>query len=208
VCTVVLILATTTGPPGPESIGWRPGMGDPTIMGWLTVAAYFLAAWLCWRTWQAERRCPSSAKPMFWLLATAFLVLLGINKQLDLQTLITQLARRWVRAAGWMDERRQLQLLFILCVIGVAFFITLALAWWLRSSLRRNGLALLGLAVLAAFVAIRAASFHHVDVFLRRHLAMFSMNHLLELGGIGLVCAGTWCCNRVSRSQFYVPRTA
>ena len=26
---------------------WRLGIGDPTVVGWATVAAYFLAAGLC-----------------------------------------------------------------------------------------------------------------------------------------------------------------
>jgi hypothetical protein len=29
---------------------WRPGIGDPTIGGWLTVILYFLTMVSCWRT--------------------------------------------------------------------------------------------------------------------------------------------------------------
>src|ERR1041384_5677187 len=28
---------------------WRPGIGDPTFIGWFTVVAYFATAYLCWR---------------------------------------------------------------------------------------------------------------------------------------------------------------
>src|SRR5882672_1117833 len=31
---------------------WSPGIGDPTVMGWLTVAAYFAASWLCVRAFR------------------------------------------------------------------------------------------------------------------------------------------------------------
>src|SRR4051812_36744366 len=69
--------------------GWRPGIGDPTPIGWLTVAAYFVAAWLCWRTGQQETRLKrnglSGLRPRFWYFLSAVLCLLGVNKQLDLQ---------------------------------------------------------------------------------------------------------------------------
>ena len=28
---------------------WVPGIGDPSLMGWLTVVAYFVTAFLCYR---------------------------------------------------------------------------------------------------------------------------------------------------------------
>src|SRR5512135_3492115 len=61
-----------------ENDHWEPGIGD------LTVVAYFLAAWLCWR---AARRSRVSAQSWrggggFWALFTVALVFLGFNKQL------------------------------------------------------------------------------------------------------------------------------
>ena len=44
-----------------------------------------------------------------------------------------------------------------------------------------------GLALLLSFVLIRAASFHHMDQFLRFRLAGLKMNWILELGAISLV---------------------
>ena len=40
---------TGEGPPeGQGWIGhWSPGIGDPSVMGWVTVALYLVAAWLC-----------------------------------------------------------------------------------------------------------------------------------------------------------------
>jgi len=39
------LLRRVIGPDDP----WMPGIGDPTLLGWLTVAAYFTAAGLCLR---------------------------------------------------------------------------------------------------------------------------------------------------------------
>jgi hypothetical protein len=29
---------------------WSPGIGDPTVGGWVTVVFYFVAVWSTWRT--------------------------------------------------------------------------------------------------------------------------------------------------------------
>ena len=68
--------------------GWKPGIGDPTVYGWLAAAAYALGALLCWR---ASRRAPARERK-FWLIAMALLAFLAINKQLDLQTLFAGVA--------------------------------------------------------------------------------------------------------------------
>ena len=78
---------------------WRFGIGDPTAVGWLTVAAYAATAALSVRAFlrsrarrAAPRRCGSSSSPgpavdeTIWLLIAITMLLLGINKQLDLQT--------------------------------------------------------------------------------------------------------------------------
>jgi hypothetical protein len=45
---------------------------------------------------------------------------------------------------------------------------------------------------LLSFVAIRAASFHHVDILLSAHLAGLKLNWILELGGIAFVAFGAY----------------
>lgn len=43
-----------------QQLRWRPEIGDPSVMGWLTVAAYALAAGTAWlaalRDYQNPRR--------------------------------------------------------------------------------------------------------------------------------------------------------
>src|SRR5580693_6074196 len=83
---------------------WKPGIGDPTVMGWVTVAAYFVAVIGCflaaWREPLPDgTRRPRSRPSKFWLALAALMVALGINKQLDLQSLATQIGRDAIR--GW-----------------------------------------------------------------------------------------------------------
>jgi hypothetical protein len=66
---------------------WSPGIGDPTLMGWLTVALYAVGVWQCYRVVATHNgRIPRSELMIWWLMVFGFLAL-GINKQLDLQVL-------------------------------------------------------------------------------------------------------------------------
>jgi len=174
---------------------WEPGIGDPTFIGWLTVAAYFIAAVLCagnlLRARHADRRAY-----LFWVAFTVFMVALGINKQLDLQTLFTAVFKHFAKATGWYEDRRIFQAIFIAIIafFGLAFA---ALAWvWTLRTLPRHRLALVGGIFLVCFIVIRAASFHHIDQILGKELVFFRINHVLELGGIACVALGALTARR------------
>jgi hypothetical protein len=215
------LLAQTSDPAGGWIGAWSPGIGDPTFVGWITVFAYLLASYLCWRVFRQFRLSdPAGNRPLttgyavpvtvflvalagakrhtsrlplpvrlaaLWLAVGVALLLLGINKQLDLQTALTEIGRMMARDEGWYARRARVQLVFIVLVV-------LTGAWGLRAILllAHGGLrsvrgVLIGMVFLVCFVAIRASSFHHVDNLLGYHLGGFKMNWLLELGGISFV---------------------
>ncbi len=152
-----------------ETVGgrWRPGIGDPTVVGWVTVVAYLLAAAGCglaaWREplRDGTRRTPSQPS-RFWLALAVLMLALGINKQLDLQTLATQVGRDIIRSWGLYSERRELQLGFILAVVLVCAGTLGWFLWAARSTLDRRWPAVVGMLFILGFVVIRAASFHNV----------------------------------------------
>src|SRR5688500_15926502 len=169
---------------------WRLGIGDPTIMGWVTVAAYFTVAMLCLRQAVDTRRQKAAPeKVLFWGTLTALLVFLGVNKQLDLQTLLTLTGRRIAIAQGWYENRRVVQIFFVGC-IAVGGFLSVAVMRRLVYKHADLRLPLVGFVVLLGFVVIRAASFHHVDQLINFRLAGVRMNWVLELGAISLVGMG------------------
>jgi hypothetical protein len=189
---------------------WQIGIGDPTVMGWVTVVAYFGAAILCGRcatnAYRARRQGLVSAQPiLFWSALASVLVLLGINKQLDLQTWFTLLAKSLALEQGWYEDRRFAQAVFIL-VVGVIGLAGLGIAYWLtRRAVPRGRLALLGVSFLGCFVLIRAASFHHVDQLIGFRLAGLKVNWILELSGILIVAVAATRNLRDSRTP---PKTA
>jgi hypothetical protein len=112
------------------------------------------------------------------------MILLGINKQLDLQSLFTEIGRQIVRAQGWMDHRRIVQFWFIVAFGTTAIAAFLSLVRIRRDLFRRFTLAFTGLFFLLCFIVIRAAGFHHFDEMLGFRLFGAKMNWLLELTGI------------------------
>lgn len=168
---------------------WSPKLGDAHVMGWVTVGVYLLAAAAAARKGllgpfpAASRR----REQAFWSMAAMLLLLLAINKQLDLQSLLTALARCTAQAQGWYEDRQIIQRWFILAVIVGGTASLVALGALMRGTLARTGIALLGLGFVSLFVAVRAAGFHHMDALINSWLAGVRLNWALELPGPGLV---------------------
>jgi hypothetical protein len=177
-------------------LSWRvyrrmtPSTDATGVSGFVTTLAPLLLAPFT-SSERIKRTPPQVRMRGLWLGIFVLLVLLGINKQLDLQTAFTELGRMAAHAGGWYARRRKYQIVFILAVF-------LASGWILRSILLlasgqglRMAPALLGIAFLFCFVVTRAASFHHIDRLLGMSFEGFKMNWILELGGIALIIYGT-----------------
>jgi hypothetical protein len=178
-----------------ENGDWHLGIGDPTPVGWFTVFAYLAATIACGAVWQADResfRRGKLASPTFWMILTGLLLFLGINKQLDLQTLLNDVGRRAAKAQGWYQNRRIYQVIFIVAVVAVGLFAIGVFSWVARNQWKRNFVALLGTVFLYVFVLTRASSIHHVDVMLRWEFLSWRWNWILELGGIAVVGLGAF----------------
>jgi hypothetical protein len=198
---------------------WSPGIGDPTVAGWITAFAYLGTAYLCFRV---QRRTRPTAGPSsvgvgtpfayaltgrlwrlwelpvsvrlgaLWSGMALLMLLLGINKQLDLQTALTETGRLLARYQGWYERRHDIQLKFILGVMAFGVYLFAAVVALARGAFWRVWPMLVGTVFLICFVAIRAASFHHIDLLIHRDWKGLKLNWVLELSGIGLVAYGAW----------------
>lgn len=171
-----------------ENGRWELGIGDPTLMGWTTAFGYILASILCLWTARAAGSLPRKIKYrfiVFWLAIAGIMLALGINKQLDLQMLFTQVGRAYAKQGGWYEQRRPIQLAFILAIAGGGIGLLAAFTWLTRGAIRKHFLALFGVVFTGCFVVIRAASLHNVGTFLYApRMAGLKLNWVLELGGI------------------------
>lgn len=173
-----------------EGDRWHAGIGDPTVFGWLTVLAYILAIYFCAKKAKSFEQLDHDSG--FWYGLTLFLILLGINKQLDLQTWFTQTIKDNALAHGWYVHRRPVQIIFLM-MLGLGFFIVLiSLQLFLTNSWRRYRLAWLGITLLCTFILMRASSFHHFDVFIDHKILGLTVNEMLENGAILLIILGTF----------------
>ncbi len=187
------LLALVIGPGG----RWQPGIGDPTLVGWISVVAYFAAALLSLR---AQRSSGPARVRAYWLTLAVVLALLGVNKQLDLQSWLTQSGRDLARAQGWMESRRAVQVLFLAGLSAVCLAASGGVLWWLRGVLARVRTSVIGFALLLGWVVARAASFHHLDLILGTRITGLPFNSLMELGPLALIAWSAWRFSRGTTS--------
>ena len=173
---------------------WHAGMGDPTVFGWLTVAVYVVAIFCALR--QARISKVLGANAVLWLCLAAFLLFLGINKQLDLQSWLTQIAKDRAVDQGWYAHRRPVQAGFIFLLSIGLLVVLLSLRLFLANSWRSYKITWVGIALLGAFILIRAASFHHFDIFINTHFLGVRLNVWLEIGALLLIILGTFVNKR------------
>ena len=174
---------------------WRGSFGDSGALSWVITAAYLAAAALCGRCALAARRYatddPQSERPGPWSALAGGLLLLGLNKQLDLQILVREIGIAFVGFLGLDQHRRWVGRLFVL-VLGLFLLRVLALAarrvW---GHTRGHRLLLIGLALLATFAVVRAGTY--VPGLKQFNLRYKDALHLVfELGGIILLGLGAW----------------
>ena len=173
---------------------WRPFFGDNSPIGWTITVSYFVATACCYAAYRrelaVEGAAPAGRQPKLWLALTIAMLLLGLNKQLDLQILIPSIGRQIFMHAGLYGRRRSFQLVFIAVVAAIALFAVVKAYAYTRRVGARYRFAMLGVLYLAAFVTVRAASFHHIDIILGTRLENVKVNTFLELGGTLSVALG------------------
>jgi hypothetical protein len=170
---------------------WHLGIGDATVTGWITVVIYFLAIFATYRQIAIAREAGEGAN--FWQILTALLVFLAINKQLDLQSWFTEAMRDSAHLHGWYDYRRHLQLAFIV-FLGLGMLAALlSLRVFLAHSWQTYKITWMGILLLCTFILMRAASFHHFDIFINTHLVGLKINVMLEIGALLVIILGTFC---------------
>ncbi len=183
---------------------WRPGIGDPTFAGLahgrgvLRGGVVLFAGTRC-RPALLEPRGSAGLHRLSGESSPSGLAALGVNKQLDLQSAVTELGRMTARAQGWYDHKAAVQRGFVEVVAVLAIGLCLGLAVLARRELRRVAVALIGWTALCLFVGIRAASFHHVDRLLGMRWGRAPLNAILELGGIAVIAIGAIVYRRGAR---------
>lgn len=148
------------------SARWHVTIGDPTVAGWVVCALYAGAAVTAIVVLQRARFDQNHRRQtrVLWGTIAVVMAALALNKQLDLQSLLTALGRCLAQDQGWYEDRRLVQRDFMIALASLAAMAGGALFWMLRGSLRQNLLPLSGMAALASFIVIRGGHFFHIFV--------------------------------------------
>ena len=171
---------------------WRPTIGDPTVMGWFTVTAYaaggVLAALSGWAARSGDAAHQGARNNgRLWLAVAVVMAYLCVNKQFDLQSLLTDIGRVTARHQGWYGQRRVFQKWFVAGLLAGAGAFACWFIWRCRAFWNGHRLLAAGSLFLLTFIVVRAVSFHHVDAILGTRLFDFKVNWALELTGILLI---------------------
>ncbi|CDN14280.1 hypothetical protein RintRC_2830 [Richelia intracellularis] len=167
---------------------WKPGIGDPTFMGWFIFTAYWIASFLSiFYALPAERVNDISSHhcKLWWSLAI-LLLLRGLNKQLDLQSWLMITGKEFPRTQDWYNQRQIIHIWMITAIITAVFALVVSAACAIRNRniWEKYWLALCGVLCLAVYVIIRAPFFHHILYMLHSQYEIFHINCILQSAGI------------------------
>jgi hypothetical protein len=134
-----------------SAVDWSPGIGDPSVMGWITVALYFVCAYKCYSVYSLSKKPllkREGRERLLWLCLLISLIALGINKQLDLQSLFTEIGREISKQQGWYRTRRVVQEGFIQAVIVFGGLLAVSMFLVFKRQLKTQALAIVGFCIL------------------------------------------------------------
>jgi hypothetical protein len=165
--------------------------------------AYLLCALACRRAWRAcrfgagilrtshpDEAAHQARLAAWWFVVGVVMLLLGLNKELDLQTLVGSWGKQVAREQGWYSQKRVVQVVFVTALVLATLVALASAAYALRHVLRRIALGLAGLGLVFVYALLRAALFHTVrDPSSQNALAWVWP---LELAGIALVAWAAW----------------
>jgi hypothetical protein len=170
---------------------WVFRLGDGTFWGWLITALYGITIAGSLYYIHSMRRSTTPEKTIR-ICITVVLVLLGVNKQLDLQTLIIVTGRMIAAGHGWMVYRRTIQEFFaigILLCVGVAGLVVILR---LRRCLLHVWLECTGITILLGFAIIRTASINHIGWVTVLEDTRLQHIHAFELAGLLCIMAALY----------------
>ncbi len=175
---------------------WSPVIGDPTIWGWVTVGAYLLCTVLA--LWVAAL-AGAGRERQFWVMMTGLMAFLAVNKELDLQTALTAMGRCIAQLQGWYELRQNVQRQFIIGLLAATLIGFVLGLFLMRRHILSHGVALLGLATVAGFVAVRAVGFHQFDSLINTRVLDLRFNFIFEMSGLILIALNAIALLVVSR---------
>jgi hypothetical protein len=168
---------------------WARAIDGPSLFGWATTVGYILAALLCIRAARVRKNA-GAGESAVWCASAGLLAFLGVNKQLNFQTLLIVIGRAAAQTEGWYDNRRVVQKLFV-GTLALAF---MGLVWWAVTRhgffLRNHRLVAIGLGLVLIYGLLRAAEIDHLKLGVSSSPADQPWLWIIEVTGVMLCILG------------------
>lgn len=188
-----------------EVYRWRLGIGDPTIEGWLICTLYFIGFILSFKK-SINVKVNSTVSHKTWTFISLTLLFLSLNKQLDLQTLISDTGRAIAINLELMEQRHIFKRVFILVVALCGIIFLIKYKENVVSFNKNYHLAFVGMTTLITFVFLRAISFHIFSDTFNNMLENIYFFKALELTSI-LILLLSILISDIEKEDFHIKKT-
>jgi hypothetical protein len=158
--------------------------GDPTPLGWATTALYFIGAL---RAAGNATKVASPADRRIWQEMLVALIVLGINKEMDLQSTLIASARAIFKVSGPTVIRDILYAVFLITLFSISGAYILKRKLDYSRFARANKMAVLGGFFIFGYAIARAISISHLDEAIGINLDSISLLWMLEIIGLMIV---------------------
>ncbi len=179
---------------------WKDKRGDYSFSGWIITFLYVFCFCVL-LVFIFKTSFANTVDRVVWCTICGVILLFAINKQLDLQMLITDIARTAAKEYQFYDVRKPFQIRIISLFASLGFSTFILLLYLLRKSHRSIFLAMGGMICLFSFLVLRLISYHKIEVILNRSIGAFNLFGGIEVFGIFLICCSVvWYYKKQSRS--------
>jgi len=162
--------------------GWSFGFNDPSILDGRQRRLFPAAGTSFFLARRAKRR--GSLLRRFWLGSAAASLLLGLNKQLDLQTLLSKAASRIAEASGWYGQKDLIRFGFA-AAAAVAFLAPRVAVRPEAGFSASQSILWTAIALVLLFILVRTSAFDGVFRAIGFRMDLDWPVHIIELLGVG-----------------------
>jgi ribosomal protein S27AE len=135
---------------------WLPGIVEPSVLGLVAILLYILVAIRC--VYKASASKVFGGNDQLWFYLAAFLLLLAINKQFDLQGWVAQTIKQQLIAYGLFDDRDTILGIFVAVAILSTIIVLFNIRVYLASIWRNYKLAYIGIILLCLVISLNVIS--------------------------------------------------
>jgi len=132
-------------------------------MFWMSLIASVTISIFAWRRQSQAVSVSRSATPAFWLLTGLIAAFFATDRIFGLQHSGIDALRQLVESQPWYQRREVRQLVFLVVMGSVGTVMAFGFFWTARRQLKRNLLAVCGVALLCVLFAARATAFQRYD---------------------------------------------